>query len=232
VSPIRSLDDSYANGYGASKWAGEVLLRQAHELFGLPVAVFRSNMILAHSRYAGQFNVPGMFTRLLLSVLTVGLAPTSFYVTDSDGNRQRAHYDGLPADFTAAAVSTLGSRVGTGYQTFHMLNPHDDGVSLDVFVDWLIAAGHRIERIDDYAEWLGRFETALRALPERQRRHLVLPVLHAYRRPAMAHPTPALPTKRFRSAVREANLADGDIPRLTAAFIEKHVADLTLRKLL
>ena len=52
------IDDSYANGYANSKWAGEVLLREAHDLCGLPVAVFRSDMILAHSRYAGQLNVP------------------------------------------------------------------------------------------------------------------------------------------------------------------------------
>lgn len=43
------------------------------------------------------------------------------------------------------------------------MNPHDDGVSLDVFVDWVIDAGHVIHRIDDYDNWLGRFETALRA---------------------------------------------------------------------
>ena len=53
VSPVRPVDDSYANGYANSKWAGEVLLREAHDLCGLPVAVFRSDMILAHSQYAG-----------------------------------------------------------------------------------------------------------------------------------------------------------------------------------
>ena len=47
ISPTRRVDDSYANGYGNSKWAGEVLLREAHDLSGLPVAVFRCDMILA-----------------------------------------------------------------------------------------------------------------------------------------------------------------------------------------
>ncbi|MBS2079336.1 SDR family oxidoreductase, partial [Mycobacterium tuberculosis] len=65
VSAVRPIDDSYANGYANSKWAGEVLLREAHDLCGLPVAVFRSDMILAHSRYAGQLNVPDAFTRLM-----------------------------------------------------------------------------------------------------------------------------------------------------------------------
>ncbi|MDP9166921.1 MAG: thioester reductase domain-containing protein, partial [Actinomycetota bacterium] len=77
VSPQRPIDDSYANGYGNSKWAGEVLLREAHDLCGLQVAVFRSGMILAHRRYAGQLNVPDMFTRLIFSVLATGLAPVS-----------------------------------------------------------------------------------------------------------------------------------------------------------
>ena len=50
-APTRKLDESYANGYGNSKWAGEVLLREAHDLCGLPVAVFRCDMILADTQY-------------------------------------------------------------------------------------------------------------------------------------------------------------------------------------
>ena len=46
ISPTRSRR-SLANGYGNSKWAGEVLLREANDLCGLPVAVFRCDMILA-----------------------------------------------------------------------------------------------------------------------------------------------------------------------------------------
>src|SRR6202041_3351668 len=92
ISPARAIDDSYANGYGNSKWAGEILLREAYDLCGLPVAVFRSDMILAHSRYVGQVNVVDNFTRLLLSLLATGIAPGSFYQTDAGGNRPRAHY--------------------------------------------------------------------------------------------------------------------------------------------
>ena len=60
ISPTRTVDDSYANGYGNSKWAGEVLLREANDLCGLPVAVFRCDMILADTTYAGQLNVSDM----------------------------------------------------------------------------------------------------------------------------------------------------------------------------
>jgi fatty acid CoA ligase FadD9 len=47
------------------------------------VAVFRSDMILAHRRYVGQVNVVDNFTRLLLSLLATGIAPGSFYQTDA-----------------------------------------------------------------------------------------------------------------------------------------------------
>ena len=85
ISATRKVDDSYANGYGNSKWAGEVLLREAHDLCGLPVAVFRCDMILADTTYAGQLNVPDMFTRLMLSLVATGIAPGSFYELDADG---------------------------------------------------------------------------------------------------------------------------------------------------
>ena len=89
ISPTRTVDGSFANGYGNSKWAGEVLLREAHDLCGLPVAVFRSGMIMADPTYAGQLNVSDMVTRMVLSMVATGLAPASFYQLDADGNRQR-----------------------------------------------------------------------------------------------------------------------------------------------
>ena len=129
------------------------------------MAVFRSDMILAHTRYRGQLNVADIFTRLIFSLLVTGIAPHSFYESDGVGCRARAHYDGLPVDFIAAAVTMIGTRVTAGYRSFDVMNPHDDGVSLDVFVDWLIQAGNNIRRINDYDEWLSRFQTALRVCP-------------------------------------------------------------------
>lgn len=228
ASPARSLSEYYAGGYATSKWAGEVLLREAHDLCGLPVTVFRSDMILAHSRYAGQVNVTDMFTRLILSVLATGLAPQSFYVLDADGNRQRAHYDGLPADFTSAAITTLGRRLADTpgeYHTYNVLNTHDDGICLDTFVDWLIAAGHRIERVDDYDAFVARFEAAMRALPEHQRKQSVLPLMNAYARPSPI-PTTKPPAEKFRAAVQSAGVGAGDVPHLSEGLIEKYVTDL------
>ncbi|GGK32519.1 oxidoreductase [Nocardia camponoti] len=217
MSPTRVVDDSYANGYGNSKWAAEVLLREASARMSLPVTVFRSDMILAHRDYPGQVNVPDLFTRLLLSVLRTGLAPRSFY------RPGRAHYDGLPADFVATAIVELSG--APGHRAYNVVNPHDDAISLDTFVDWLIEAGHPITRVDDYADWLARFETALRAMPEVQRAATVLPLLHAFRRPAPARAGSALPADDFHQAI-------GTIPHLSRELIGKYVTDLAALRLL
>ena len=169
ISPTRTNDDSDGNGYGNSKWAGEVLLREANDLCNLPVTVFRCDMILADTTYAGQLNVSDWFTQMVLSLLATGIAPGSCYQLDADGNRQRAHFDGLPVEFIAEAIATLGAQAVDGFQTYHVMNPHDDGIGFDEYVDWLIEAGYPIQRIGDFGEWLQRFQTALRALPDRQR---------------------------------------------------------------
>ncbi|KOX07666.1 oxidoreductase [Streptomyces sp. NRRL B-3648] len=225
--PLQPVDGGYAGGYATSKWAGEVLLREAHDLCGLPVTVFRSNMILAHSRYGGQLNVPDMFSRLLFSVLATGIAPRTFY----RGNAERAHYDGLPVDFTAAAVVALGGRTAprspSEYRTFSLVNPNDDGISLDTFVDWLAQEGHRIERVDDYADWYRRFEAAMRALPEAQRQYAALPILHGFKEPAEPVPGSVIPSERFRAAVRAgAVTGHQDIPGLGRALVAKYARDL------
>jgi fatty acid CoA ligase FadD9 len=230
--PVRRLDQSYANGYATSKWAGEVLLREAHDLCGLPVATFRSDLILAHTRYTGQLNVPDMFTRLLFSLITTGIAPRSFYRTDTAGNRRRAHFDGLPVDFTAEAIATLGEQATEGYRSYNVVNPHDDGISLDVVVDWLNDAGRTIRRIDDYEEWFTRFEIALRELPEKQKQHSLLPLLPAFARPSDAVRGSGIPADRFRAAVQAAKVgASKDIPHVSASLIRKYVSDLHELKL-
>ncbi len=233
ISATRQINDSYANGYGNSKWAGEVLLREANDLCGLPVAVFRCDMILADTTYAGQLNLPDMFTRLMLSLVATGIAPGSFYELDSEGDRQRAHYDGLPVEFIAAAISALGAQVVDGYQTYHVMNPYDDGIGLDEYVDWLIDAGYPVQRIADYGEWLPRFEGTMRALPERQRQYSLLPLLHNYQKPERPLRGSLAPTDRFRAAVQEAKIGpDKDIPHVSAPIIVKYITDLQVLGLL
>lgn len=240
ISATRKVDDSpitgYANGYSNSKWGGEVLLREAHDRYGLPAAVFRCDLILADTTYVGQLNVPDMFTRLIFSLVATGIAPFSFYEVDAEGRRQRAHYDGLPVEFIAEAISTLGAQVadeGPGFATYHVMNPYDDGIGLDEYVDWLIEEGYPVERVGDYATWLQRFDTAVRALPEPQRQASLLPLLHNYQRPETPIRGSIAPTNRFRTAVQDAKIGhDKDIPHVTREVIVKYVTDLQLLGLL
>ena len=233
MSATRKIGDNYANGYGNSKWAGEVLLREAHDLCGLPVSVFRCDMIMADTTYAGQLNVPDMFTRMMLSLVATGVAPFSFYELDADGNRQRAHFDGLPVEFIADAISTLGANVVEGFETYHVMNPYDDGISMDTYVDWLIEAGYPIARVPEYAAWLARFETTLRALPEKQRQASLLPLLHNYQQPEHPINGSLAPADHFRAAVQDAKIGpDKDIPHISAPVIVKYITDLELLGLL
>ena len=231
--PEWTVADEYANGYGASKWASEVLLREAHEQHGVPVAVFRSDMVLAHPRWRGQVNLPDVFTRLVWSVLATGLAPVSFVQRTEDGRVQRSHYDGLPADFTAAAIDAIGASVVDGHRTFNVVNPHDDGVSLDTFVDWLVEDGHAIERVEDHAEWVDRFRSALEAMPDEGRARSVLPLLHAFAVPEASHAGSAIPADAFTTAVRAVRpLGSPDVPSLDHALITKVADDLAFLGLL
>ena len=233
MSSVRAINDNYANGYGTSKWAGEVLLREAHDLAGLPVSVFRCDMILADTTYAGQLNLPDMFTRMMFSLVATGIAPESFYTLDAEGRRQPSHYDGLPVEFIAEAISTLGAHVQNGFETYHVMNPYDDGIGMDTFVDWLIEAGYKVERVGDYAGWLGRFESTLRGLPDKQRQASLLPLLHNYQRPETPVNGSIAPTDVFRAAVQEAKIGpDKDIPHVSAPVIVKYISDLQLLGLL
>jgi glycopeptidolipid biosynthesis protein len=243
ISATRSADGSYANGYGNSKWAGEVLLREAHDRCGLPVSVFRPGMIMVGTSYAGQLNASDTVSRMVLSIVATGVAPHSFYRLDADGNRQRAHFDGLPVEFVAEAITKLGSHLArsasANFETYHVMNPHDDSIGIDEYVDWLIEAGYPIERISDFQEWLQRFGAGLHALPDRQRQGSVLQMLqvlqqHGWdRQPPEPSRGSMAPADRFRAAVREAKIGpDNDIPHVSAPIIVKYVTDLQLLGLL
>jgi len=220
--------EGYAVGYAISKWAAEVLLLEAHDRLGLQMSNYRCDMILAHSRYVGQLNIPDLFTRLLLSIAETGLAPGSFYSPSAE----RPHYDGLPVDFIARAMAELDLAFDGGAPTFHVVNAHDDGISLDTFVDWMIEAGLPITRIPDYQDWLVRFTAVLKTLPEQKRQQTSLPLMHQLQKPAPGEPGGMLSADRFSVAVRDKGVDEGGIPHLDAALIKKYVDDLRATGLL
>ncbi|OBB89769.1 hypothetical protein A5779_27200 [Mycolicibacterium peregrinum] len=227
--PARTRNTAPANGYVISKWAAEVLLRRAHDAHGLSVTVFRPGMILAHSRFSDHLNVGDVFTRLVLSLAATGIAPPSFYRQPAN----RPHYDGLPVDFVAAAIVELAAGPGPfgGFATYNVVNDHDDAISLDEIVDWLVEAGHPITRLQSHREWAARFETAMRALPVRQRRHCLLPLMAAFAEPAEAVAGSAFPTQRFRECLRSSG-APRPVPHLTPDLIHGYLTALRHRGLL
>jgi fatty acid CoA ligase FadD9 len=230
-APEMTLRDGYASGYGTSKWASEVLLREAHEQFGLPVTVYRPDMIMAHARFKGQINVPDMFTRLLFSLVVTGIAPETFYERQPDGGRSRAHYDGMPVDFLAAAMQQLGAQPYEGFRTFNTISAHhDDGISLDTITDWIAAAGYPIQRIKNHADWVRRFADKLRNLPDAQRQHSSLSILGHFDHPHPAKP-PVIRNDGFVAAVRTLP-AGPDVPHLSSEFIRKYLDDMHLVGLL
>jgi fatty acid CoA ligase FadD9 len=113
------------------------------------------------------------------------------------------------------------------------MNPYDDGIGMDEFVDWLIEDGNAIQRIAEYGDWLPRFEGALRGLPEKQRNASLLPLLHNYQKPERPIHGSMAPTDRFRAAVQDAKVGpDKDIPHISPQIIAKFVSDLRLLGLL
>jgi fatty acid CoA ligase FadD9 len=228
-NPVRTLSSDYAAGYANSKWAAEVLLRHAHDRYGLPVTVFRSGLILAHRHHGGQLNLPDMFTRLMLSILITGVAPTSFSTSRPDDRRARpAALGGLPVDFLAECVVSLGTaHAEQSYRTFNAVHPAPEGPSLDTAVDWLVDSGESVTRIEDYSGWLRRFEIGLRSAPKHVAPFTALPLLDAFRRPAIT--SSSLPSASwFSLAVSEASVGGtGDIPGLSPQLVSKYVSDLT-----
>jgi fatty acid CoA ligase FadD9 len=183
-------------------------------------------MMLPHPHFSGQINAPDIFARLLYSLVVTGLAPESFYVLGPDGKRPRAHYDGVPVDFVAQSIVELGAAHHDGVRTYNMVNSHDDGVSMDTFVDWVESAGYPIDRVADHADWVRRFEAKLQALPEERRAQSSLMVMDNLRVVYSAHP-PVLGNEQFVAALK-ALPRPLDIPHITEELIHKSLADLRL----
>lgn len=177
------LSDKYASGYAASKWAGEILLRQAHELYDIPINTFRCDMILPHRRYRGQANQSDMLSRLIVSIALTGLVPKSFYIKTDIKETTKAHYEGIPVDILAQSIVRAHEVTKDNYNIFHALNYNIDFVSLDSIVEWIESYGYAINRLDSHNEWYRRIQNKLKSLSEEQRNQSMLDILLAFKKP-------------------------------------------------
>jgi fatty acid CoA ligase FadD9 len=193
----RPVDSGYAVGYGTTKWADELLMRDLVTHCGVPVSVFRPSMILPPRSFAGEINADDLLTRVLQSIVATGVAPRSFYAETAP----RRHFDGLPVDVVAREIAAVALATREGYATYHTVNGRlDDGVSLDTFVGWLQKAGYPVKRIDDYSAWLRTFRQRLEALPPAEQRRSALAGLKLWEHPIDREP--AFDNSRLRQRLQ------------------------------
>jgi fatty acid CoA ligase FadD9 len=217
----RPIDSGYAVGYGTSKWADEILLRDLEARSGIPVTVFRCSMILPPRSFVGQVNAGDFLTRLLHGVVVTGLAPRSFYAEGSG----RHHFDGLPVDFVARAIAAVTQAAPAGYGICHVVNGHaGDGISLDTLVDSVEKAGYAVRRIDDHAAWLRAFRERLEALGPLEQHRSALPILQQWEQPIRGE----LVFDNRRLTDRLAALAGGPvaIPDIDALFVQQYLKNM------
>ena len=216
----------HANGYQLSKWAGEVLAQDLFETFGIPVNVFRCNLILPPARARAQIHVDDFLTRLICSVVDTGSYPRSFY--ESRGDAARPHLDGFPVDFMAAAIAAIAAGPSRERAVYHVNNVHwGDGVSLDSVMGRLEAAGYPLTRVDDHAAWFQHFERALRELPAARQAASSLPIIDQWRTPLAMEQRRRIDASRFRAqvqALRPQGLED--LPHLDDAYFDRCIEDL------
>jgi len=156
-----------------AKWAGEVLpARGQRPVRPYRSRLFRCDMILARDHVrGGSSNVPDLFTRLMLSLVATGYRARLVLRTPTPTvTGQCAHYDGLSVGLHRRRDLHSGCIKWWTGSTYHVMNPHDDGIGLDEYV----RLAERCRLPDPAHSWLRRLaatvrQLALRALPDTQR---------------------------------------------------------------
>ncbi|MEZ5372953.1 MAG: thioester reductase domain-containing protein [Microthrixaceae bacterium] len=231
---VPHLEDIYGAGYATSKWACEHLLVNAANELGLTVTTLRGPMMLPHREIPGVINTGDMFTRLLYSIVVTGIAPSTFHTRNDDGSPVVGHYQGMPVDTVAASVvaaSDIDPTTAPGYRAVNVTNyHHDDGASLDAFMDWTETAGVALQRIDDYQDWLAAFAAKLETLAGEQRSHSAIDVLGAYARPTNPAADRGVLCERYRALIVP-HLPAG-VPSLDEKYLHKCIDDLSVTGML
>lgn len=217
------LSERYASGYATSKWAGELLLKEASERFELPINIFRCNMILPDRELNGVVNKSDMLSRMLYSMVKTGLVPVSFY--QQQQLEKQPHYDGIAVDVLAKAVVKVYQKKYTDFKVYHSINYLKDDVSMDSFVSWIASAGYSITKFEDHSEWYDRISIKLKALPEEERQLSALDILMAFQKPIVSGQV-NVDCRNFIALVNSIEEL-GEIPHLDEAYIHKYLDDLS-----
>ncbi|MEU1823300.1 amino acid adenylation domain-containing protein [Streptomyces abikoensis] len=136
--------DVASDGYTASKWVAEELVRAAAGR-GLPVTFHRLGRIGGHST-GGAGPEDDVLWQLVRAMLVLGAAPR---LTGPD--EPAAVVDLVPADHAAAAVVRLARREESRGLTHHLVCPRP--LPLDTLLDHLRAHGYRLAVVER-DEWV------------------------------------------------------------------------------
>ncbi|MFL6124429.1 amino acid adenylation domain-containing protein [Actinophytocola sp.] len=133
-----------ANGYTATKWVAEELVRAAHGR-GIPVAIYRPSRI-SGAATTGACSTSDGFWQLVRAMLVLGTAPEL---------GPDATVDLVPVDHVAGALAHLAARGIPDGRAHHLTNPVP--VPFDDIVRQLRAAGHPLRPVS-LAEWVAQVE--------------------------------------------------------------------------
>lgn len=217
----------YAAGYGASKWAGEVLLQQAAERWGLPVRVFRCGMLLPHSTLRGFVNLEDVFSRFLVSLTGTGIAPPSFQFARRPG--ETSVFRGVPVDVAARSIAGISLGEERGYVLYHVLSDRNDAPSLDQLVQWVRELGHPIVTAASTEAWQQAFAARLEALNGRTRAYSLYSSIYQLDDLKDLLNQPEFDTRNFAEKARllEGLPADGGaVSSIDRGFISNYLTEL------
>ncbi|AZQ32135.1 amino acid adenylation domain-containing protein [Streptomyces cyaneochromogenes] len=129
-------DGTLSNGYAQSKWAAEVLLRQARQR-GLPVSIYRPTRITG-AAVGGLGPTTDYLWLLLKGCVDVGMVP----------NDTEEIFDLVPVDYVSRAVLELSRQDASG--NFHVTS--ERFLRLTEAAKYLRALGYRISEVP-LAKW-------------------------------------------------------------------------------
>ncbi|WP_058042040.1 non-ribosomal peptide synthetase [Streptomyces roseifaciens] len=136
-------DSVAANGYVATKWVAEELVRAARER-GVPTVIYRPSRVSGHTGTGACTTGDALWT-MVRAVIELRAAPDR---TVREG--MRFDVDLVPVDHVARAIVHLGRQPESEGKVFHVTNPEPLG--FDALIDCLRRLGYDVASLP-YEEW-------------------------------------------------------------------------------